>query len=215
MANSRSDVLAILKSEIKALPEFGGPIARLIDEVRPGTQRSVERTMLLLEQRLSSFGNRADPAQVNNEEFAELFKSCCFVVMRTHREEKLRAAANILANLMLRTGDPEKSSYEELDHLVRCLDALSTGAISVLGAVRLFVHGAPAGIRGNIHLPQLRNALPSIDPSLFMSLVSELRGLNLVRVQEGGIRLVDDSQVLIELTQIGERFARRFIEGHD
>src|SRR5215471_18235878 len=133
MPNSTSDVLATIKSEIKPLPEFGGQIARLIDGVQPGTQRSVERTVLFLEQRLSSFGNRIDPAQVNNEEFSELFKSCYLVVIRTHREEKLRAAANILANLMLRVGDSEKSSYDELDHLVRCLDSLSTGAISVLG----------------------------------------------------------------------------------
>jgi hypothetical protein len=196
-----------------AQPHFGGLIARLIDEVRPRTQRSVERTMQLLEQKLSSFGNRIDPAQVNNEEFSELFKSCCLVVMRSHREEKLRAAANILANLLLQAGDSEKSSYEELDHLVRCLDALSTGAISVLGAVRYLVTRTPTGIGGNVHLPQLRDALPSIDPSLLMSLVSELRGLNLVRVQEGGIRLPDDSQALIELTPIGERFAHRFIEG--
>jgi hypothetical protein len=52
-----------------------------------------------------------------------------------------------------------------------------------------------------------------IDPSLLMSLVSELRSLNLLRVQDGGIRLPDDSQALIELTAIGDRFVRRFIEG--
>jgi hypothetical protein len=130
------------------------------------------------------------------------------VATRTYREEKLRTAANILANLMHRSGDSEKSSYEELDHLVRCLDTLSSGAISVLGAIRHFVSRAP----NSIHLPQLRGALSTIDPPLLMSLVRELRGLNLVRVQDGAIRLPDDNQVLIALTQIGERFANRFIE---
>ena len=55
---------------------------------------------------------------------------------RTHRDEKLRAAANILANLLLKPGDQAKVSYDELDHLIRCVDALSIGAITVLGAIR-------------------------------------------------------------------------------
>jgi hypothetical protein len=211
---SASDALATIKSGIRALPEYGGTIARLLDGVPSSTQRSVDRTMRLLEQKLSTFGNRIDSKQVDNEEFAELFKSCYLVVVRSHREEKLRAAANILANLMLRRGDAEKSSYEELDHLVRSLDALSSGAIAVLGAVHHLLRATPPGIRGNIHPPQLRSALAGIDESLLMSLVSELRSLNLLRVQEGGIRLPNDDQALIELTPIGERFVHRFIEGH-
>jgi hypothetical protein len=70
----------------------------------------------------------------------------------------------------------------------------------------------PPGTRGNIYVSQLI-PLMGIDPSLLMSLVSELRSLNLLRVQDGGIRLPDDSQALIELTAIGDRFVRRFIEG--
>jgi hypothetical protein len=211
---SASDVRAFIKSGIRALPEYGGAITRLFDGVSSSTQRSVDRTMRLLEHKLGTFGNRIDPTQVDNDEFAELFKSSYLVVFRSHHEEKLRAAANILANLMLKPGDPEKSSYEELDHLVRCLDALSIGAISVLGAVRHLVRSAPPGIRSNVYPPQLRTALTGIDPSLLMSLVSELRSLKLVRVEDGGIRLPDDSQALIELTPLGDRFVHRFIEGH-
>jgi hypothetical protein len=40
-------------------------------------------------------------------------------------------------HIHLRPNDPGKVSYEELDHLVRCLDTLSTGAISVPDAARL------------------------------------------------------------------------------
>ncbi len=46
-----------------------------------------------------------------------------------------------------------------------------------------------------------------------MSLVSELRALNLVRVQEGGIRMPDHGEMLIEVTPIGLRLVERFIEG--
>jgi hypothetical protein len=64
---------------------------------------------------------------------------------RTHREDKLRAAANILANLLLKPGDQAKVSYEELDHLIRCVDALSTGALLVLGAIRNITERRPLG----------------------------------------------------------------------
>src|SRR4029077_18768661 len=73
---------------------------------------------------------------VNKDDFSELFKSCYLVTVRTNREQKLQAATAILANLLLRPSDPAKSSYEELDHLIRCIDALSIGAITVLGAAR-------------------------------------------------------------------------------
>jgi hypothetical protein len=46
------------------------------------------------------------------------------------------------------------------------------------------------------------------------SLVSELRSLNLLRVQEGGIQMPDHGEVLLELTPIGQRFVERFIEGN-
>src|SRR4051812_36655577 len=53
---------------------------------------------------------------------------------------------------MSKPDNREKPSYEELDHLVRCLDVLSTGAISVLGAARRLVESAPPGIRSNFTL---------------------------------------------------------------
>ena len=46
------------------------------------------------------------------------------IMERTHRDEKLRAAANILANLLLKPGDQAKVSYDELDHLIRRVEAL-------------------------------------------------------------------------------------------
>jgi hypothetical protein len=43
--------------------------------------------------------------------------------------------------------------------------------------------------------------------------VSELRSLNLLRVQEGAIRTSEYGEALLELTPIGRRFVERFIEG--
>jgi hypothetical protein len=87
-------------------------------------------------QGLTDLEDRMDVKAVDKQEFAELFQTCARTMERTHREDKLRAAANILANLLLKPGDQAKVSYEELDHLIRCVDALSTGALSVLGAIR-------------------------------------------------------------------------------
>jgi hypothetical protein len=200
---------------LSAVPIVGGPLASLVSDYVPAsTQRAVEHHLELLGEQLESLEGRIDVEQVDKEEFSELFKSCYLVVIRSHREEKLRAAAALLANILLRPGDANKSSYEELDHLVRCLDALSIGAISVLGAARHIAITAPSGTQGHFRFPQLSSALPQFDSSLLMSLVSELRSLNLLRVQDGAVSLSDHSQVLLEVTPIGRRFVERFIEGH-
>jgi len=208
-------VLAIVKAGISAVPLVGGPIASLItDYVPTATQRSIERTMELFADKLKTLSQRIDVTLVDKDEFTELFKSCYLIVVRTQREEKLHAAANLLANLLLRSGDPAKASYEEIDHLVRCLDALSIGAILVLGAARQIATTGPSANMGNFSFPQLAAAFPHFEPSFLMSLVAELRALNLLRVQEGGIRTPDHLEVLLELTPVGKRFVERFIEGN-
>jgi hypothetical protein len=209
----KDHVIAVIKAGLSAVPVVGGSIVSLIDDYVPtSTEHSIEKTMKLLAEKLTSLEGRIDVEAVNKEDFSELFKSCYLVVIRSNREEKLHAAAALMANLLLRSDDPKKSSYEELDHLVRCLDALSIGAISVLGAAH---HIATAsGSQRHFHFPQLRSLLPQFEPSLLMSLVSELRSLNLLRVQDGGIRMPDHGEVLLELTPIGQRFVERFIEGN-
>jgi hypothetical protein len=87
---------------------------------------------------------------------------------------------------------------------------LSVGAIGVLGAS---CQKAASNPHGHFHFLQLREAFPQFEPSRRMSLVSELRSLNLLRVQDSGIRMPDDSQALLELTPIGRRFVQRVIEG--
>jgi hypothetical protein len=156
---------------------------------------------------------RVDVDAVDKEEFSELFKSCYLVIVRSNREEKLRAAAAILANLLLRPGDPAKSSYEELDHLIRCIDGLSIGAIMALGAARKIAETSGQGVQRSFHFDQLRNAFLGFDDSLVMSFVSELNAFNLARIREGGIRMPDHSEALVEITPIGVRLAERFIEG--
>ena len=104
-------------------------------------------------------------------------------------------------------------SYEELDHLIRCIDALSIGAIAVLGAARTTAATSGQGTQRSFQFGQLRTSFQEFEPSLLMSLVSELRALNLVRIQEGGIRMPDYGDLLVEVTPIGLRLVEQFIEG--
>jgi hypothetical protein len=210
----KDHALAVVKAALNLIPVFGGTLGSLIgDYVPSSTQERIDRAVEMLGEKLTSLQARLDIDAVNKEDFAELFKSCYLVIVRTHREEKMRAATSILANLLLRPGDADKAPYEELDHLIRCVDALSIGAISVLGAARRIANTAAMGSQGHFQFSQLASSFKHFDASLVMSLVSELRSLNLLRVQEPSIRLADYGNYLIEITPIGRRFVERFIEG--
>jgi hypothetical protein len=147
-----------------------------------------------------------------------LFKSCSRIMERTHRDEKLRAAANILANLLLKQGDLAKVSYDELDHLIRCVDALSIGAITVLGAIREVSGTHPLGPNVDaIQFGQLRARLPMMNADLLRSLVSELQAFHLVTAQETAIMGFADEQYdgsHITISPIGTTLIERFIEGN-
>jgi hypothetical protein len=214
MSREKSDhILAAVKAGLHLLPHVGGAIASLIDDYVPkATERAMQKTMEQLSAKLIALEGRTDVDAVDNEDFAELFKSCYLVAIRSQREEKLRAAANLFANLLLKPGDAGKSSYEELDHFVRCLEALSIGALSVLGAARHIIRSAPTGpIDFQFH--QLRGTFREFEPSFLMSLVSELRSLNLLHVRVPTIETADYGNFAIELTPVGRRFVERFIEG--
>ena len=194
--------LAVVKAVLH-LTHFGGAIASLVDDYIPSaTERDLKKTLEFFGERMTSLEGRVvDVDNVNKDEFAELFKSCLLIGERTHREEKLHAAANILANLLLRAGDPAKSSYEELDHLVRCVDALSIGAITVLGAARRLADSP--GTQGRINFDQLHPQFSEMEPSLLMSLASELNALNLLHITEPGIQMPDYGNYALALTPIG------------
>jgi hypothetical protein len=211
---AKDHALATVKAALNLVPVVGGAIASLIgDYVPSSTQRAIERTTELLGEKLEALQGRIDVEAVNKEDFSELFKSCYLVVVRSNREEKLHAAAAVLANMLLQVGDPIKASYEELDHFIRCIDALSVGALSVLGAARRTASTSGQGGQSNFQFSQLRSSFPQFDTSFLMSLVSELRALNLLRVQEGAIRIPDHGEVLLEITPVGLRLVERFIEG--
>ena len=149
----------------------------------------------------------------NKDDFAELFSKFQDNVGKTNRVEKLSAAANILANALLKPGDESKCSFEELDHFMLCVDQLSIGAIVALGAVRA-IRRAP-NHHGSDNFTTVSRQLASYDQNLVMSLIKELNALNLLHVTEGVVTTADFSHVNVHLTPIGSRFADRFIEGRN
>jgi hypothetical protein len=151
---------------------------------------------------------------ISKDEFAELYNKFRAAAARTNREEKLRTAANIVANALLPANDPQRSPFDELDHLMHCVDTLSSGAIAVLGAsiqARTPRHAS----RGDtpFNFSALRQKLPDHDPDLLFSLASELRGLNLLHITEGVIQSSNYEAYQFRVTPMGSRFAERFIEG--
>ena len=140
MPEPKDHALYLIKAGLSAVPVVGGSIASLIGDYIPtATQKSVDETLGVLSAQLTQMNSRLDVESVNRDEFSELFKTCYLVMMRTHHEGKLNAAASILANAFLSVGDPAKLSYTELDHFSRCIDALSSGAIEVLGVTFEFL----------------------------------------------------------------------------
>jgi len=208
--------LVVVKALLNAIPLVGGSLASLVEFIPTANQRNAEKATRFLRDRLANLETRIDVDAVDKEEFSELFQSYSRIMERTHRDEKLRAAANILANLLLKSGDQAKVSYDELDHLIRCVDALSIGAITVLGAIRQVTVTHPLGPNVDaIQFGQLRTTLP-VDAALLRSLVSELQAFHLVAVQETGIRGYAEGEYdgsILRISPIGMRLIERFIEG--
>jgi hypothetical protein len=219
MNRTKADhALIAIKAAVNALPMIGGSIASLIGDYVPlSTQRSIQRTTEFLADRLATLEGRIDLEAVNKDEFAELFKSCYLTVVRTTQEVKLRAAASILANLLLHPQDAEKLSFTELDHLTRCLETLSIGAITVLVAAMQLVRKLRirTDTEGNYRFTfgQLHDQLSTIEPSLFMGLVGELSTYNLLRI-EGlpPIRTPEYGNHPLGLTPVGQRFVGLLLE---
>jgi len=214
---TRSDhVLAIVKAGVAAVPVVGGTVSSLIGDYIPSaTQKAIEQSIEFLRVRLEAYGARVDTDSVRREEFAELFKSAYLVMARSHNEVKLRAAAGLVANILLRPSDPDRLSYTELDHFARALDALSSGALTVLGhCFSIARRTEPENIEhrsSEITFEQLSTRM-AVDPDLLMGLVSELTAHNLMRIPSvPTVQLPDYKNYSFHLTAMGARFTARLL----
>jgi len=216
---TKSDhALVVIKAGISAIPYIGGSIASLIEDYVPSaTQRSIETAIEILKQKLEQISDRINPDTVNKDEFAELFKSCYLSIVRTQQRAKLNAAAALLANILLRDGDPEKLTYTELDHFARCLETLSIGAIETLGhAVEIASKGKPKEYRVQpvrFDFEDLQKRMPDTDAFLLMGLVGELNSMNLIHMA-GAPQIATPAYANypIQLTPLGARFCKQLLE---
>ncbi len=208
-----------IKSALNLIPGVGGTIASLVgDYVQLSTQKSTERTMKILHEKLTAIESRIDVESINKDEFSELFKSCYLVVVRTHQEIKLRAAAALFANLLLKPGDTEKVSYDELDYFIRCVDSLSIGAITVLVVYSsMSQQSLKADSDGNYGLDfsalHKHEKLNAFDAPFLMGLISELNNFHLVQIDKPPITISQYGNYPIRLTPLGQRFIERIIDG--
>jgi hypothetical protein len=216
MKHSTSDhALAVLKAALNLVPVGGGSLASLLADYVPSSrQRAMEEAIDLFREKLEELGSRIKEEAVNREDFAGLFGKLQALAAKTNRELKLRAAANILANSLLPSHDPAKSPYEELEHLMHCADALSSGAIAALGAA-LQIRSPRHASGGDtpISFNELRQKMADYNADLILSLASELRSLNLMHVTEGAIPGSNFEHYAFRVTPMGSRFAERFIQG--
>src|SRR6266851_5467955 len=83
MRHTRSDhAIALVKAALNLVPSIGGAVASLIDDYVPlSTQRSIEKAMDSLGEKLASLEGRIDVSAVNKDDFSELFKSCFLVIV--------------------------------------------------------------------------------------------------------------------------------------
>jgi len=210
-------ILAGIKAAIELVPHVGGAIASLIgDYVPSSTQRAIIKAFEHLRSRLEQLEQRVSTDNLDNDQFAELFKSCYLVIIRSNHEKKLHAAAELLINILLREGEKEKLPYEELDHFVRCVDSLSRGAIEVIGVAYEIVkpqiksNQQTYGYGYRLDFRQIQERVKKVNPmesSLLMGLIGELNSMNLLHI--AGIPQVRDRDYAsypIEFTPLGLRF---------
>ncbi len=210
-------VLAIAKAAISAIPAVGGPIASLIGDYIPtATHCSIEIALDALRNRLNDLEGRIDPDAVNKVEFSELFKSCYYIIVRTHQESKLRGAACLIGNILLKNSDPEKLSYTELDHFVRCLDSISVGAMEVFGQALVIARSNNRQYwMGNVlfNFSELHHRLPSMASDLIMGLLGELNVFHLVHMHGSpSVRMKDYGNYQIEFPPLGVKFAEHVLQ---
>ena len=215
MTKPASDhALAVLKAGLELVPVVGGPLASLVGDYIPtATQKNIDRAIAEIQAQLAVLGDRVSTETVNRDEFAELFKTAYLIIVRSHHETRLAAAARLVTNILLRPGDPDKLSYTELDHIARCLDQLSLGALKVIARAFGIANRQAPGFLKHKSVPivfeQLQLEQPDLSASLLMGLVAELDRFNLMhRASSPSIRTPDYGNYSLEVTPLGARFVK-------
>jgi hypothetical protein len=206
---------ALIKAAVGTIPGLGNSLAALIDVYIPTEQqRALTELQQFIGQRLDGLEERvaAAPEEIRRQ-FYELYNSARLISARSAREEKLRAAARIIGEIF-DPADGVTTPYDELDHLMRCIDDLSIGALLVLRRLLDLANpigGAAAVNTSVVLMSSLYSACKPYDDSLTLGLVTELRSKNLLYQQEAQIGSPTRSTDLLTMTPIGERLVKYLV----
>lgn len=216
--------LTALQFAVTGVPLAGGPIASLLADARAIAES--KRVDSLVEAIASGLKNNADAirqvdnAKVSREDFAELWLAACTVAENTTKQKKIDAAANIIVTFMLRDAIDKPPPYTELDHFMRAVGSLSTGAIETLAKMK-GRRGPLRSLSGEHLGPKIRYGPTGTDP-LQRSLQAELAAWNLAKLElfieveearlERSPRVTQHDAYFI--TGMGERFISYVLDGH-
>lgn len=200
-------VMNSIKAVFATMP-FGGGIATLIDDYVPkSTEKALYGFIAELKNRVEKLEGRIEIDSINEDEFAELFKSCYVGVIKTTQEQKLKVFAGIFANILLKEGDPDKAPYSELDHIVRAMDNLSIGALYAMVEV---YQRCGRKSQGRTDFKQISSSFTQMSPSLLMGLLNELNSQHFVQITIPSVRLEDYANYAVELTGLGCSFVKKY-----
>jgi hypothetical protein len=204
--------LALLKAAVNGVPVYGSFLGSLLSDYLPSaTQRAFELLAKTVEARLKQLEGRLDAEVIDKDQFVELTKSTFLVVVRSHNEERIKAAANLLSNILLKNGDNQKLPYTELDHFARALESLSNGALKLFGeVVNLDRSDGRYNVSGRaLHsIASLRGTLNYPNNHLLVGLARELSGWHLLDVSVPPVRSLDDGEVSVSLTELAKQFVK-------
>jgi hypothetical protein len=230
MANMNSTIKTMssaagsgLKAIAAATP-FGSLLVSLINDAASNAhERAEQRANEILVDRLEELEGRVDKERITTDEFVDLYKNCWVVQQRSLYDEKLRGAANIIANALLKDGDGDRLTYDELDHFTRCLEHLSIGAIHILTKAINYADKKNRGLnsykvdRNNIRVDfgELQSLAPEIDANLLMGLLGELASFHLLHSLGSPTARYDGKQIYsnypFETTPLGYRFVQHVL----
>jgi len=201
-------ILSAVKAGVSAVPGVGGVVGSLIgDYIQDETDKALELAIRCLRRQLERLKERVSAETVNRAEFADLFKSAYLVIVRSHHEQKLRAASNVIANALLRVGDEEKLQFNDLDFFVRLIDRLSYASFSML---RLLC--SEGGERHHITLEKIKSRLAGAPEALPEAALAELHSVGLVDQERASTAGPDGSWLSFKVSLLGGRFVRHVID---
>lgn len=204
-------VMPLVQAMVGCLGPAGAFLSTWVSaRLQESTNESIDLSLRLLRARLERLEGRVADAIEDESETAELIKLWIWVASRSHHESKLRAAANLVANHLLKKSDRERLTFSETDLFMHSLDSLSVGALEVLltahELAKFETRADPSRELVRVDFGRIHQRMPATDSSLLMGMIGELDRFNLLhKLGSPGVRQENYQNYPIEMTPLGWR----------